>query len=132
MAHQPDVEPQDQTSSQESGDEYLPAIHLPCRGTAEIRILTLNVKLSATLLDLSVGGCHIETASPMPSIEHPVVELHLSLNGFNQRLAGVVRTVEADHILGIDFIDVTSRKAQQLQELVDDLALMQKDRVGEG
>ena len=94
---------------------------LRCKGVAELSVLCVAAKLPGTLLDLSVTGCCIETAGPVPPIENPVVEVILNLKGFTLRLAGIVRHVRDKRRAGIEFVDVTERKAQQIQELVAEL-----------
>ena len=127
MAHHPAAERQDRSSLQSKQDERRARPRLQCKGAAEIRVLPVDLTIPGTLLDLSVTGCRIETAAPMPPIENPYVEILLSVSGFKQRLAGVVRHVEGDRRTGIEFIDVTKRKAEQIQEMVAELFLLQKN-----
>lgn len=100
---------------------------LRCRGVAEVVLLRLDCKLPGTLLDLSVGGCCIQTDSPIPPIERPSVEVQLTVNGITLRVAGIVRNVRNDRIAGIEFMDVTPRKADQIIELVKELVERQQD-----
>ncbi len=100
---------------------------LRCHGVAEVVLLRLYRKLSGTLLDLSVGGCCIQTDAPIPSIERPSVEVQLIVNGITLRVAGIMRNVRRDHYAGIEFVDVTPRKAEQIIELVKELMERQVD-----
>jgi len=102
-------------------------LRLRCRGVAEVVVLRLERKLPGTLLNLSVGGCCIQTAQPIPSIERPSVEVRLTVNGITLRVAGIVRNVRKDHHAGIEFINVTPRKADQILELVKELMERQRD-----
>lgn len=102
-------------------DERRAKPRLRCKGIAELIVFPLVKKMPGTLLDLSVNGCCIDTEAPLPPIENPAVEVVLTVSGFKLRLAGVVRNVRRDHRAGIEFIDVTKRKADQIQELVKDL-----------
>lgn len=100
---------------------------LRCGGVAEVVLLRLGRKLPGTLLDLSVGGCCIQTDAPIPSIERPSVEVQLTVNGITLRVAGIVRNMRNDRRAGIEFIDVTPRKADQIIELVKELVERQQD-----
>ena len=99
-----------------------------CRGLAEVRVLPLGGRRSGTLLDLSASGCCIETIDPFPAIENPYVEVILTVSGFKLRIAGVVRRLHDRQRVGIEFIDVTERKAQQIGDLVEDLIEIEKNR----
>ncbi len=94
---------------------------LRCRGVAEIILLRLHRKLPGTLLDLSAGGCRIQTDAPIPAIERPAVEVQLTVNGIALRLAGIVRNVSKGRFANIEFVGVTPRKAGQISELIRDL-----------
>lgn len=94
---------------------------LRCKGVAKVVLLRLHRKLPGTLLDLSVGGCCIQTNQPIPSIERPAVEVQLTVNGITLRVAGIVRNVRKDCFAGIEFINVTPRRADQILELVKEL-----------
>jgi c-di-GMP-binding flagellar brake protein YcgR len=100
---------------------------LRCRGVAEVVLLRINRRLPGTLLDLSVGGCCIQTDLPIPSIERPSVEVQLTVNGITLRVAGIVRNVLNDRRAGIEFTRVTPRKASQIVELVKELMERQQD-----
>lgn len=92
-----------------------------CKGIAEVTVLSLGKRLPGKLIDLSISGCCIATEGPMPPIESPVVEVQVAIDGTTLRVAGVVRNVLKDRRLGIEFVDVTQRKAQQIGELVAEL-----------
>lgn len=94
---------------------------LRCKGTAEICFLELGTRAAGTLLDLSAAGCCIETESPLPFVESPSVQVLLAVNGIRLCLAGVVRNMRKGQRAGIEFIDVTSRKSEQITALVAEL-----------
>ena len=102
-------------------DERRAHPRLRCKGVAEVRVLSVDSNLPGTLLDLSVAGCCIETNSPMPPIENPMVEVQLNVNSDKLRVKGVVRNLRGDCCAGIEFIDVTPRKAEQIKGLVKEL-----------
>ena len=103
------------------GDERRKTTRFECKGVAEIRVLPLCSRRPGTLLDLSAGGCSIETRDPFPAVENPCVEVTLTLSGFNLRVAGVVRHLYEKNRAGVEFTGVTERKAAQIVELVAEL-----------
>lgn len=109
-------------------DERRSRPRLRCKGMAEIIILSIGKRMAGALLDLSACGCCIETTEAIPSIEQPGVEVVFTVNGFTLRLAGVVRNVRNEHRAGIEFIDVTQRKAEQIRELVKELVVREHER----
>ena len=94
---------------------------LRCKGVAELIVLALGRRMAGTLLDLSARGCCIRTDAPLPALESPVVEVQLSVDGTTLRVAGVVRNLRGERRAGIEFTDVTARKAKQINELVTEL-----------
>lgn len=108
-------------------DERRSKPRLRCKGVAEVIVLSIGKKMGGTLLDLSVNGCCIEAAGPIPRIESPAVEVVLTVNGFTLRLAGVVRNVRREYVAGIEFIGVTRRKSEQIQDLVKELVARECD-----
>jgi c-di-GMP-binding flagellar brake protein YcgR len=102
-------------------DERRRQPRLRCKGTAEVRVLRAGATFAGTIADLSVSGCCVVTQAELPRIEQPVVEVILTVNSSTLRVAGVVRNVKNDRRAGIEFIDVTRRKADQILELVKEL-----------
>ena len=100
---------------------------LRCRGVAEVILLRLHRKLPGMLLDLSAGGCCIQTDAPIPAIELPAVEVQLTVNGIALRVAGIVRNVSKGRFANIEFTGVTPRKAGQIVELIKDLIERRQD-----
>ena len=109
-------------------DERRSKLRLPCAGLAVIRVLALEAKMEGTLVNLSVSGCCIDTKTPFPPIENPYVEVTLCVDWITLRIAGVVRNAREDNRVGIEFTDVTKRKAEQIEYLIADLIELDKNR----
>jgi c-di-GMP-binding flagellar brake protein YcgR len=91
-------------------------------GTAWVGVLPEGTKALSYLLDLGLGGCHIEADDAIPATDHANVEVLLQLKGYTLLLAGVIRHLEENQTrAGIEFTDVSPRKAEQLQKLLDQL-----------
>jgi hypothetical protein len=91
-------------------------------GTAWIGIFPEGIKAMGYLLDLGHGGCRIETDEAISAGDDSSVEVLLHLKGYTLRLAGVIRHQEDGKTrAGIEFTDVSPRKAKQIQKLLDQL-----------
>jgi c-di-GMP-binding flagellar brake protein YcgR len=91
-------------------------------GTAWIGIFPEGTKALGYLLDLGLGGCRIEADEAIPAGDNASVEVLLHLRGYTVRLAGVIRHQEEGKTrAGIEFTDVSPRKAEQIQKLLDQL-----------
>jgi hypothetical protein len=82
-------------------------------------------RMQGRIVDLSLGGCCIRSLEPFPVGTHTRVEIEFCLNGLPFRLAGVSQTVHDRHQVGIRLLDVSSRKREQLNELIAEIAEMQ-------
>lgn len=94
---------------------------LDCKGGAEIHVYPERVRTLGAVSNLSVSGCSIEADKKMPMLPHERVEVHLHLNGLTLQLAGVVRHMENNERVGIEFTDVSKRKAAQISQLIGEI-----------
>jgi c-di-GMP-binding flagellar brake protein YcgR len=93
-------------------------------GTAWIGILPEGTKALSYLLDLGLGGCRVEADDAIPATDHANVEVLLHLKGYSLLLAGVIRHQEENQTkAGIEFMDVSPRKAEKIQKLLDQLLM---------
>jgi hypothetical protein len=106
-------------------DERRVKPRLHCKGVARIAIPCVEAKIAGTLLDLSVSGCCIGLDSPMPAIENPRVEVLLTLKGISLRVAGIVRHIKSGNRAGIEFVEVTARRVEDILTLFKELVEMQ-------
>lgn len=99
-----------------------------CKGYAELHIPGAGIKLNATVDDLSLRGCCLECEGHVP-VEPPAqIQVLLRVNGMTVQLGGVLRRVQSDFYVGIEFTDVGPRKAEHIRELMDELFEMEKDQ----
>jgi len=93
---------------------------------AEATILLVNVGagLRGRILDLSLNGCQIRTEENFPVGIYTRIETEFRLEGLTFRLGGVIQAIHDCKTVGIRFLDVSLRKRQQVQELIDELAEM--------
>lgn len=70
-----------------------------------------------TITDLSLGGCYVETASPLP--QSSAVDLCLRAAGMEIHTAGVVRVMHPGHGMGIEFPARTEEQRQSVGEFIE-------------
>jgi len=86
--------------------------------------------MQGQIVDLSLGGCRIRSVEPFPVGIHTRVEIEFCLNGLPFRLAGVSQTIHDRHQVGIRLLDVSSRKREQLQQLIAEIEESQRQERG--
>lgn len=92
-----------------------------CKGGAEIHIYPERMRAVGSVANLSAQGCSIEADKKMPLLPHERVEVHLHLHGLTVQLAGIVRYMENNERVGIEFTDVSKRKAEQISQLMEEI-----------
>ena len=88
---------------------------------ASIFLIDVRARLRGRIVDLSLGGCRIRTLERFPVGIYRRVEVEFSLDGFPLRLAGVVQVVHDRYTVGIRFLDMSSRKRDQLAQLLQEI-----------
>ena len=95
---------------------------LRCKGSAELRFLEQNVRLRGVIVDLSMSGCAVDCDRALPRLKDAQVEVCLTIDGSRLLLGGVIRNTRRHELrAGVEFVDVTPRKADQIQLMVREL-----------
>jgi c-di-GMP-binding flagellar brake protein YcgR len=89
--------------------------------TAAITLIRSGSVLRGRILDLSRSGCRICTPEPFPVGIYTRVEAEFQLHGLPFRLAGVTQALYDPNNVGIRFLDVSSRKRQQVDQLIQEI-----------
>jgi c-di-GMP-binding flagellar brake protein YcgR len=89
--------------------------------TAAITLIRSGSVLRGRILDLSQSGCRICTPQPFPVGIYTRVEAEFQLHGLPFRLAGVTQAHYDPNNVGIRFLDVSSRKRQQIDQLIQEI-----------
>jgi c-di-GMP-binding flagellar brake protein YcgR len=89
--------------------------------SAVIRLINLAADVQGRILDVSLGGCHIRTDSRFPVGIFRRVEVEFRIEGLPFRLAGVTQAIYDPFNVGIRFLDMSDRKREQLQQLIDEI-----------
>jgi len=92
-----------------------------CGGVAKIISLPSNgLTVPGKVLNLSLGGCGIETDFPLKSGTR--AEILLNVNGSSFRAACQVRALRAPHGIGLEFLHMSALGQDMLKELIRELA----------
>lgn len=105
---------------------------LKCKGIARVRLMPHGRWTEGFLADLSIRGCCIETDEPLPAPPGSAVEVLLKVNGTNLRLSGAIRHRTRNVRAGVQFLEVSPRKCEQIRDLMTDLVEMDQQAVLEG
>jgi len=89
--------------------------------SASIYLVHVASRLNGRILDLSLGGCQIQTDEFFPVGIFTRVEAEFRLEGMPFRLGGVIQTIHDRHHVGIRFLDMSSRKKEQLELLIEEI-----------
>lgn len=89
--------------------------------SAVIYLINIASRLTGRILDLSLGGCRIRTDERFPVGIYTRVETEFRLEGLPFRLGGVIQAIHDRHHVGIRFLDISSRKREQLEQLIEEI-----------
>jgi PilZ domain len=98
---------------------------------ATVYFIDVRAQIPGRILDLSMSGCRIRTDQRFPVGIYRRVETEFKLDGMPFRLAGVVQSLHDRFTVGIRFLDMSMRKREQLQELMQEIAERKESGNGE-
>jgi hypothetical protein len=95
-----------------------------CGGLAQISVLPSNgLFLSGKILDLSLGGCCVDTPVPIECGARAEIVVHVNSSSF--RAVGEVRGIRGNSEAGIEFVYLSRGGKDLLADLVAELARLQ-------
>jgi hypothetical protein len=89
--------------------------------SAVIDLIKIASRLPGRILDLSLSGCRIRTDDSFPVGIYTRIEVEFRLGGLPFRLGGVIQGVHDRHTVGIRFLDLSSRKREQVEQLMEEI-----------
>jgi hypothetical protein len=96
--------------------------------TAVIFLINVASRLKGRILDLSMNGCRIRTDDRFPVGIYTRIEVEFHLEGLPFRLGGVIQAIHDYRLVGIRFLDMSDRKRNQVEELIDEIQEMKELR----
>src|ERR1700693_1438401 len=101
-----------------------PTPRFSCGGVAKISLLPSNgLFLSGKILDLSLGGCCVDTPVPIECGARAEIVVHVNSSSF--RAVGEVRGIHGNSEAGIQFIYLSRGGKDLLADLIAELARLQ-------
>jgi hypothetical protein len=110
-----------QASAQPSKRERRESFREAVDTSAVIDLIRIASRLPGRILDLSLSGCRICTDEPFPVGIYTRVETEFRLDGLPFRLGGVIQGIHDRRTVGIRFLDMSSRKREQVEQLMDEI-----------
>jgi c-di-GMP-binding flagellar brake protein YcgR len=98
--------------------------------SAVIYLVKIASRLRGRILDLSLNGCRIRTDERFPVGIYTRVETEFRIEGLPFRLAGVIQAIHDKHTVGIRFLDMSSRKREQVEQLIEEIREMKERKAG--
>jgi hypothetical protein len=98
--------------------------------SAVLYLIHVASRLTGRILDLSLGGCRIRTDERFPVGIYTRIETEFRLEGLPFRLGGVVQAIHDRHHIGIRFLDMSSRKREQVEQLIEEIEEAKKQGLG--
>jgi c-di-GMP-binding flagellar brake protein YcgR len=98
--------------------------------SAVIYLINVGSKLSGRILDLSLSGCRIRADDRFPVGIYTRVETEFRLEGLPFRLGGVIQSIHDRHNVGIRFLDVSDRKREQVEQLIEEIRELKEQGIG--
>ena len=97
-----------------------------------IHLIDLAAVVHGRILDVSLGGCCIRSDQRFPLGIFRRVEAEFRIEGLPFRLGGVTQALYDRCTVGIRFLDVSARKQEQLNQLVEEIKELRKqERAGQ-
>lgn len=114
--------PDSQTNAVKALREHRKFPRRPCEGIADIRVLPNGGREAGSIADMSRRGCCFVPAAPLRGVAGSRIEIHLKVRGIDLRIAGVIRHVRNRMRAGIEFLDLTDRKLNEIDEVLVELS----------
>ncbi len=80
-----------------------------------------GLSLPCSIADLGLGGCRIQTRERLPVGAGVRVEINFKVNGVAFRFIGVTRWTDGRHLAGIQFLEVSPRRREELVEVIGEV-----------
>ena len=98
-----------------NGRERRQFVRHPCRMAAQIVLQNGSLRMTATVTDLSLGGCYVEMLSPLPV--DTFVDIALSPGDVTLQLSGRVRSSQNNFGMGVSFTGMRPQDFEVLRKL---------------
>ncbi|MGA8870781.1 MAG: PilZ domain-containing protein [Candidatus Acidiferrales bacterium] len=98
-----------------SGRERRQFVRHACRMAAQIALQNESLRMTATVTDISLGGCYMEMLSPLPV--DTFVDISISPGDTTLQLSGRVRSSQVNFGMGVSFTGMRPQDFEVLRKL---------------
>jgi hypothetical protein len=98
-----------------NGRERRQFVRHTCRMAAQIALQNGSVRMTATLTDISLGGCYVEMLSPLPV--DTFVDIAISPDDKTLQLSGRVRSSQTNFGMGVSFTGMRPQDFEVLRKI---------------
>jgi PilZ domain len=98
-----------------SGHERRQFVRHACRMAAQIALQNDSLRMTATVTDISLGGCYMEMLSPLPV--DTFVDISISPGDTTLQLSGRVRSSQVNFGMGVSFTGMRPQDFEILRKL---------------
>jgi hypothetical protein len=95
---------------------------------ATILLLNHGSRIACRLIEISLEGCRLSTLSHFPAGTRIRVEVSFHVSGVAFRFCGETQWTLDQHTFGVRFVDMPSRRIQDLAGILGEIELIQSDR----
>jgi hypothetical protein len=88
---------------------------------AVLLLLSHGLPLQSHILDLSLEGCRMRTRERFTAGARTRAEVTFKVNGVAFRFVGVIQWTDGRNLVGIRFVEMISRRREQLAEVVGEM-----------
>jgi len=85
---------------------------------AVLLLVSNGSRVSCRIIELSLGGCRLRSEGRFLAGIMIRVEATFTVNGIAFRFSGVTQWTADEHVVGVRFVDVTSRRRDELAEVL--------------
>jgi hypothetical protein len=85
---------------------------------ATLLLLSHGSRISCRIIELSLEGCRLRTGERFPAGATIRVEVVFTINRVAFRFSGVTQGIDAHNVVDISFVNVTSRRLDELAEVL--------------
>jgi c-di-GMP-binding flagellar brake protein YcgR len=88
--------------------------------TAVLSLLDRGSTMQCSVVEFSLGGCRLRTSERFFAGIQAGVEMIFKVRGIDLRLRGVTQWTDGQHLVGIRFVDLSSRRREALAEVLQE------------
>ncbi len=92
-------------------------------GDCRLLLFRQGFSLPCSILDLGLGGCRIYTRERLPVGAGVHVEISFKVKAIAFRFIGVTRWTDSRHLAGIQFVEMSSRRQEELGKVLGEVEM---------